>query len=146
MVHVLSLAQKVRTTCSRFANHSLYLMELLSQLSGGNRWREPAVRWFGLSFAPSLSVSNDMHVSIDTPPGFLLTLRFSNITQTETYTHDNTHIHAHTRTHTHTHTNNTTQHTTTHGDRQRENSHVYACVYVSVNVFVLETVTRSKKT
>ena len=34
------------------SNHSLYLIKLLSSVILGKCWREPAVRWFDLSFAP----------------------------------------------------------------------------------------------
>ena len=77
------------------------------------------MRWFGLSFAPKPSVTNGLHVSIATPPGFLLTLRFSSLvhhlsgpdktkkttrnTQKHTYTHIHTYIHIHIHIHTHTH-------------------------------------------
>ena len=100
------------------------------QLSGGESLEGASCEMvrFCLSL-PSPSVSNDLHVNIDTPPRFLLTLRFSNI---------------HTRKHTHTYTRNTHKDTIAHA-----HSHVYAHVYVYVSVYenvsVLETATRSEK-
>ena len=65
---------------------------------------------------PSPSVSNDLHVSIDT--GFLLTLRLSNI---------------HTQKHTHT----------THTQKTL-NSHSHSHAYENVSEYVLDTAARSK--
>ena len=48
----LMFENRLRTTCYRFSqSFTLPDEEIKLQLSGGNRWREPAVRWFGLSFA-----------------------------------------------------------------------------------------------
>ena len=38
------------------SNHSLCLINLLSNSYCGERWREPPVRWFGLSFAPKKQI------------------------------------------------------------------------------------------
>ena len=84
-----------RTTCSRFPQS--FTLPVKLQLSGGKLRRESAVRWFGFCLSlPSPSVSNDVHVSVETPPGFLLTLRFSNI-HAQKHTHT-THTQRHKRT------------------------------------------------
>ena len=81
----LMFENRLRTTCSRFSQSFTLPDEAVQfQLSGGNRWKEPAVRWFGFA------------------PGFLLTLRFSN-THTQKHTHtihiQTQHIHKDTNAH-----------------------------------------------
>ena len=101
---------------------------VMLQLSGGKLRRESVVRWFGFCLSlPSPSVSNDVHVSVETPTRVSPDVAFLKHTHTDTYTHR--HIHKDTNAH----------------------SHVYAYVYENekmfcVYVFVLETATRSKKT
>ena len=62
------------------SNHSLYLMKLLSSnypegSVGGNQQLDGSI-----SLSPLYpSITNDLHVSSATPPGFLLTLRFSSL-------------------------------------------------------------------
>ena len=65
-----------RTSCSDSSNHSLSLMKLLSSSDLRKLRTEPAVRWFGLSFAP-FSKHNERferQYRHEPPPEFSLTL------------------------------------------------------------------------
>ena len=96
----LMFENRLRTTCSRFSQSYILPDKAVKlQSSGGNRWREPALRWFGFVFRLLLQV----YRKICTPVSMLhqgLSCRYVS----QTYTHRNIYTqHIHKDAHAHSH-------------------------------------------
>ena len=76
----------------------------------------------------SPSISNDLNVNIDTPPKFLLTLRFSSLVH-----HLSGHIYTHTHTHTHTYIHTYT-HTCTFYKHRYTYTHRYTQIHAHIHI------------
>ena len=80
ILRIFSLRTSRKRHIPDSSNHTLYLMRLLgSNYLEGKRWREPAVRWFGLSFTtkPTCNKRFARQYRDEPSPEFPATLPFS---------------------------------------------------------------------